>query len=269
MPYDIEVIDAKQVAVRKFLRLLVMAPPKVGKTSAVLMTSPRPIYVINSDGPDALDPATELCLERKLSLKFKQSIVQSDAKMDAAIGTARELVKKEGTKTIVWDTMTNYSKFILEQCKKATLTKQGAEDGRKFWPLYHSKMEAVIDRLFSIDAHVVVISHYEENSSDQDLDEEKKGTPKFGEGIVPMLGGKSRKRIGGMFPDVVFVEKKSAKEIKESGSEDRVFVTDMEGVWGPGCRSLPGVKSTPADIGAFLKMKEERMKKLMRGLRDG
>ena len=267
MPYDIEVIDAKQIGVRRHLRMLVMGPGKVGKTSAVLLTAPRPIYIINSDQDDALDPATELCLERKVPLKFKQSIVQSDKKMDAAIMTAKELVKTEGVKTVVWDTMTNFSKYLLEQCKKATLTKDLKEDGRKFWPLYHSRLESIVDRLFMIQAHIIVVSHFEENVASEDVPEGS--TPKTGEGIVPMLGGKSRKRIGGMFSDVVFVEKKAAKEIKETGNEDRIFVTDMEGVWGPGCRSLPGVKSIPADIGAFLKMKEERMKRLMRGVKDG
>lgn len=255
--YAIEVLDASAVTQRRFIRTLLLGPPKCGKSTSVLLTCPKKAYVINSDQDDALDPAVELSLEKKIKLEFSHSLVQSDQAMEAALKTARQLVKERGIKTVIWDTMSNYSKFLLEQCVKASAAqaKSGLPDGRKYWPEYHKRLEGVIDRLFRLDAHVVVISHYIDNSSESDDSSDVKKTPKVGEGIVPMLGGQSRATIGRMFSDVMFLEK------RKDGS--RVFVTDIDGVWGPGCRSLPGVKEIPADVSAFIRAKEERMRKLM------
>jgi hypothetical protein len=255
--YAIEVIPASSVGSSRYLRMLILGAAGIGKTSCVLMTAPKPIYVINSDRKTSLNPGTELCLENKISTNWVSSMVHAADKMEAAIKTARQLVKEKGYKTIVWDTMSSYSKFLLEQCTQASLTAAGKPDGRKFWPEYHKRLEAVVDRLHMIDAHVIVCSHWEDNSSSEDDADEKK-TPKVGEGIVPMLGGASRKRAGQWFEDVVFMQKNKGGE--------RVLKTDIEGVWGPSTKSLPGTMEVPADITAFIKAKDERLKKLIRNV---
>jgi hypothetical protein len=252
--YAIEVVPASSVGANRFLRMLLLGSAGVGKTSTVLMTAPKPIYVINSDRKTSLNPGTELCLENKISLNWSSSLVQSADAMEAAIKTARALVKEKGVKTVVWDTMSGYSKFLLDQCKKASLTSSGKEDGRKYWPEYAKRLEGVVDRLHLLEAHVIVCSHWEDSATYEDDGDEKK-IPKFGEGIVPMLGGASRKRAGQWFEDVVFMQKMKGGE--------RVFKTDIEGVWGPSTKSLPGVQEVPADVAQFIKSKDDRFRKLM------
>jgi len=254
--YAIEVIPASRVGESRFLRMLLLGSAGIGKTSAVLMTAPKPIYVINSDRKTSLNPGTELCLEQKISTNWVSSLVHAADKMEAAIKTARQLVKEKGYKTIVWDTMSSYSKFLLEQCVQASLTAAGKPDGRKYWPEYHKRLEAVVDRLHLIDAHVIVCSHWEDNSSSEDDDNGEKKTPKVGPGIVPMLGGASRKRAGQWFEDVVFMQKNK--------EDERVLRTNIEGVWGPSAKSLPGVQEVPADITAFIKSKDDRLKRLVK-----
>lgn len=246
---------------RQFLRMLMLGSPRVGKSFAALSTAPRPIYWINSDGRGALDGAIETMLEKKIKPDFQSNVIQSAAKMEEAIKLARSLVKEKGVKTIGWDTMSSFSDYLLDECVNASAaaSSSGKSDGRKYWPEYHKRMQNIVQRLFKIDAHVVICSHWIDTSSESDDNGDKK-TPKIGKGIIPLLGGASRLTIPRHFADIVFVEKRKS-------AEDRVFLCDIDGVWGPGCRSLPGVSEVKADIGLFLRMKDERMKKLLAAMK--
>jgi hypothetical protein len=93
----------------------------------------------------------------------------------------------------------------------------------------------VIDRLFLLDAHVIVLAHHIDVKGaliEGQLERE-------GEGICPLLGGKARATIPAMFQDVVFMEMRQGR---------RTFTTSSAGVFGPGCRNLEGVHQTEANI---------------------
>ena len=253
--------QAMVTAERRFLRMLMLGSPRIGKSYAALSTAPRPIYWINSDGRDSLDGAIETMLEKKIKPDFQSNVIQSAAKMEEAIKLARSLVKDHGVKTIGWDTMSSFSDFLLDECIVASgaAASSGKPDGRKYWPEYHKRMQNIIQRLFKIDAHVLVLSHWIDLSSESDDNGDKK-TPKIGKGIVPLLGGTSRLTIPRHFGDIVFVEKRKS-------ADDRVFLCDIDGVFGPGSRSLPGVQEIKADIGLFIKTRDERMKKLLAAMK--
>lgn len=265
--FNIEVTPASDIGRSQFFRGLIMGSAHVGKTSAVLMTCPKPAYVINCDKKISLNPGTELCLKKKLNLQWKSSFVDSYDKMEAAIKVAKHLVKEERYKTIVLDTISGYSKTLFNHCvAKANMADSKKPKGMLYWPAYHSALEAVVDRLHALDAHVVICSHWEGGSGDDDEDEDAKEnkapfktTPKFGTGIIPMLGGKSRLKAAGWFEDILFMEKRK--------NEERVLRCSIEGVWGPASKSLPGVSEVPADIGAFIKAKEDRLKRLVASAR--
>lgn len=228
----------------KFLRLMILGFNKCGKSSCVAATSPKPVYFINCDQPDALEPA------RRFDRTFLHNFVDSSQKMTEAIEVARQLVKDGKVETVVWDTMSGFSPTLELEAFAACLTSDGKEDGRKAWPVYRKYLRAFLTRLFKLKCHVVVISHYLETGGggEDDKDAAKK-VAKTGQGIVPMLGGASRAEVGGMFQDVVFMEKR----LTGPGVEERVFITGIEGVYGPGCRSMPGNMAMPADVSAFLK----------------
>jgi hypothetical protein len=102
--------------------------------------------------------------------------------------------------------------------------------------------------LLNLKCHVIVNAHYM-NLEAGGVD--TKGIAKVwkpgAEGIVPMLYGQSRMRIPKLFSDVVFFEKLPGNK--------RVFVTDADGIFGPGCRNLKGVSVVdPASIGELLRL---------------
>jgi hypothetical protein len=228
----------------KYLRLLVMGFNKVGKSCAVISTAPKPVYVINSDQPDALEPVL------RFDRTFKHNYIDSSQKMSDAIEVARQLVKEEKVSTVVWDTLSGFSPNLELEAFASTLTGEGKEDGRRAWPVYRKFLRGFIGRLFKLKCHVVVVSHYLDvgGGGEDDKDNNKK-VAKTGPGIVPMLGGASRAEVGGMFQDVVFMEKR----LTGPGVEKRFFVTGIDGVFGPGCRSMPGNMDLPADVSEFLK----------------
>ena len=262
--FNIEITPMGSVSESHYFRGLIMGSAHVGKTSCVLMTAPKPTFVINCDKQISLNPGTMLCLEKKIPLKGSSVFVKSFDDMETALKVAKMQVKEKGVKTVVLDTVSGYSKILLKRCIQvsAAANRSGLPDGRKYWPAYHDHLESVIDRLHALDAHIVVCAHWEDSSSgdDDDKDEDKKpSTAKAGPGIVPLLGGKSRLKAGTWFEDVLFMEKRKG--------EERVLRCSIDGVWGPASKSLPGISEVPADISAFIKQKDERLRKLLNAAR--
>ncbi len=219
-----------------FLRLLVLGAPKVGKTRTVIGSAGEGVYVINSDDKYSLRPAAAVCeFEWDLALG---SDLQS---IENCISAARSGVKEGKYKTIVWDTMTKYAARVEDVYANASMNGKGEPDGRRYWSQYRKHLHMVIDRLFMLKAHVIVNAHYIDNPGAVIEGQ----VSKMGDGIVPSLGGQARQTVPAEFQDVVFLEKRAGK---------RMFVTSSDGVFGPGCRSLPGVESCEADIQVLWKM---------------
>lgn len=226
----------------RYLRLLVLGPPKAGKTTTAVVTSPGPVLVWNSDQPDGLDPAVSWIEDHNLNQEFLYNRVRSIKDIEAAFASIHTLIKANKVKTLVWDTITGFSDVLSESCLAAFPGNNGVSDGRKAWPEYHRRLADYVQRLRCLPCHVVVTAHFEEWMTDDAKDKNVKA-PKVGQGIVPCLFGKSRQRIGGLFSDVVFLDQ----------SEPRSFITSIKGVWGPGCRHLTpdnskGVSVVKADI---------------------
>lgn len=256
-------VDGSEVATTRYLRMYLMGAPKIGKSSAVLMTCPKPCYVINSDRDDSLTAPTDLMIEKGLRIKgqFSSNLIHSDQDMESALKLARHLVLEKGYKTIYWDTITGFSEHLFKQCEKNA---SGGSAKINNWTAYREFKKRILNfaaRITRLPAHVIVASHYEivRVGEDDDDDDDKKKMPKSGEGVAPGIPGSARMVIGKYFADVVFMEK------TKKGS--RVFTTEMDGVWGPGCSSLPGVKQVPASISEFIKMKEARTKELLTKIR--
>lgn len=229
-------LSPDDASAQAYLRLLVLGAPKVGKTHCILATCEKPAYVINCDDAGSLRPASRVTKEFKWDL-----VAARDAgmlsQMENAIGEARRGVKAGEYKTIVWDTMSSYAMRLEQVLADSTDTGKGP-DGRRYWPDYEKRLRSVVERLFSLKAHIIVMSHYIEVGGEVTENQ----MAKSGQGIVPLLGGKARGTIPALFQDVVFLEKKRT---------GRVFTTALEGVFGPGCRSLDGVAEMPADVGEF------------------
>lgn len=224
-------IAAKDIEQMSYLRLLVLGGPKVGKTRTVLETCHKPAYVINSDDKLALRSAAQVTQDFDWDL----ALGDDAKKMDTCIRAARDGIEAGRYKTIVWDTLTKYAARFEELCERSTMNAKGESDGRRYWPMYKKHLHNVIDRLFALKAHVIVNAHYIDVAGaliDNQLD-------KTGAGICPLLGGQARATIPAEFQDVIFLEKRAGA---------RRFIASADGVFGPGCRSLPGVTDTDANI---------------------
>ena len=262
-PARLVVMKASEMAGSNYLRILLLGFQKIGKTTAVVATSPQPVFVINTDQPNSLEPALDFNNE------FLHTYVKSSEEMNQALELARQLVKNKEVQTVVWDTMSGFSPIVEAEAFKATLTSNGKEDGRKASPLYRKTMRANVKRLLNLKCHVVVISHYLDAGGSSDEDDAKdengkavKKTAKAGPGIVPMLYGAFRAEAGTLFDDVIFME----KQVTGPGQEQRFFVTGLDGVFGPGCRSLSGNQTIVADISNFLKLAEKKRAERRAGL---
>lgn len=224
------------VEASSFLRLLVLGGPKVGKTHTVIASCEKPCYVINSDDKFSLKPAARVC-----DFTWDLALGSDVQAIESCIHEARVGVKEGRYKTIVWDTLTKYAGRVEDVYAAASANSKGEPDGRRYWQQYRKHLHNVIDRLFALKAHVIVNAHYIENPGA--LIEGQ--VNKAGDGVVPMLGGQARTTIPAEFQDIVFLEKRAGK---------RFFVTSSDGVFGPGCRSLPGMQSCDADIGELWKL---------------
>lgn len=231
-------ISANALEFDAHLRMLLMSPPKLGKTTHVVATSPGPVRVLLCESDTALRGAQR----ESRNFDFVR-IVGWDSMMAAVVEAKRDA--KAGTiKTVVVDPITTFGDRLLAECVKATLTKEGNEDGRKAHPEFTKRIVHLVDLLMTIPAHLVVIAHHMETGGD---DESKK----LGTGLVPLMPNTaSRTKLAAMFYDVVWMDKAQPGQPEYHG---RTFVTGPDGCWGPGCRSLAKNDKLPAHIGEFIK----------------
>jgi AAA domain len=222
---------SSEVEATSYLRLLVLGRPKDGKTCTVLKSAPGFTYVINSDDRYSLRPVLEFTDEFEFDLALGDNLRD----IEKCIAAARDGVKSGKYQTVVWDTITKYCWRAEDVFAAASANGKGEPDGRRYWPAFRKHIHNIIGRLFALEAHVIVNAHHIDVKGaeiDNQLD-------KSGDGIAPMLGGQLRVTVPAEFQDVVFLEKKG---------EARSFITSSTGVWGPGCRNLPGVSSVAADV---------------------
>jgi hypothetical protein len=234
-------IPASALDKTNYLRLLVMGAPKCGKTACAVTTSPRPVYVLNCEGDDALLYAREVYPD------FEFDRIKGWNSMSQALLDAKKLAADGKIKTLVVDPMSDFAAHLEEECLAATNNGNG-EDGRRAYPEYNKRLRHFVEKLFMLPCHVVVISHYIETGGEIDGQ-----TAKTGEGIVPLLAGKARALVAAKFNDVVWMEMRQ---------KERIIVTGPEGRWGPGCRNIDGTKILPADINQLLKAFKNRGKDL-------
>jgi adenosyl cobinamide kinase/adenosyl cobinamide phosphate guanylyltransferase len=229
------------------LRALVMGGAKIGKSTACISTAPGPVRVLLCEADSALKGAkrrtTNFDFERVTGWNTALKAV-IEAKQDAKAGII---------KTVVVDPLSELAERMMEECWAATKTHAGNEDGRAAYQLIARHLSHLINLLMTIPAHVIVISHYTETGGEL-IDGQ---IEKTGDGIVPLIPGKSRTLLSAKFTDVIWMDMKRNATTKEM---ERIFVTSPKGAWGPGCRSLEGRQELPADIGELIKAFKEQSK---------
>lgn len=226
-------ISAKDLERDLWLRVLLLGPPKSGKTSMAVATSPPPVRVFLCEHDSALRYASHV------SQNFDFERVRDLNTMLKALSDAKVDIEKKRLSTLIIDPLSTFAQVLEEQCLKSTDTGNGP-DGRRAYPEFNRRLRHLLEQLFRLQCHLIVITHYiDVGGGEVKLDGGGKPTSQTGEGIVPLLPGKARALVSAMFPDVVWMDYRRG---------ERVLVTGPTGAWGPGCRSLPETKILPADI---------------------
>jgi hypothetical protein len=243
-----------------YLRVLLMGPPKCGKTSTCVATSPGPVAVLLCEADSALRGAKR---HSPSADHFGFIRVKGWNSMMKGLEEVKEAIKEDGVKTVIVDPLSDFAAELEAECLMATDNGRGP-DGRRAYPEYNKRLRHLLERLFALKAHLIVISHYIEVGGGE-VQPEGGGspTPREGEGIVPLLAGKARALVSAKFTDVIWMDIRRDGP-KETGG--RVFVTAPQGVWGPGCRSLDGSTVLPANITKLIEVfdlveKKERSKR--------
>jgi AAA domain len=238
-------IKADSLEFNSFLRMLLMSPPKLGKTEHAVSTSPDPVRVLLCEDDTALRGA------RRQTTKFDFERIVGWNSMMKAVTEAKLDAKAGKIKTVIVDPITTFADKLLAECVAATLTKEGNEDGRKAHPEFTKRIIHLVDLLMTIPAHLIVVAHHMETGGDDD-------SKKLGPGLVPLMPNTaSRTKMGAMFYDVVWMDLAKVGWPEYRG---RTFITSPDGAWGPGCRSLAGSDRLPAHIGKFLEATKEGAK---------
>ena len=231
-------IKADSLELSPHVRMLLMSPPKLGKTTHAVETSPGPVRVLLCEDDSALLGA------RRQTRNFEFERVTGWNSMMKYVVEAKRDAKDGKLKTLIVDPITMFADNLLEECFVATKTKEGNEDGRKAHPEFTKRILHIVTLLLTIPAHVIVIAHYMDTGGDDD-------TKKLGAGLMPLMPNTaSRTKLAAMFYNVVWMDlaKPGQPEYR-----NRTFITSPDGCWGPGCRSLASNEKLPAHVGEFIK----------------
>lgn len=205
------VYDQDEAQENAFARILVMGPPKTGKTTAILTSASaaglKP-FVINCDGDSCLK------FPKKQGAKFLAKDCTSPQEWKACQGTAEKLVEAGECRLVLLDTATTLADNLLRR-----LRPQYDDDTRA---MYGELLRLIVDgchRIMRIQAHVILVAHI---PSDFDATV----------GILPAIAGSSKEKIAGVVDDWAFFEVDT-----EANPPRREFVMGIHKRWG---RNLKG-----------------------------
>lgn len=226
MPYT--AADVRQRT--RILRLLLGGPPKAGKSVAAIKTAPRPVYVFNTDGRGALDPAVALGAE------FSADDIKSMEDFDRAFlwlkAHSKEFV------TVVFDNLTNFGSFVEMKLREDPTLK----DGRQLYPALERALMEVFNKLLSLPQHLILVAHILPGES---------GVPGGFDHMLGIAGG-ARTKIAALMQDWVWLN----VEVDAAAPDGvrREFLLAPQGNWTKGVRSIQHTKRMPADVSLFIKL---------------
>jgi len=234
MPYSAADVRARET----IARVLICGLPKAGKTVAAVLTSPKPVFVFNTDGRGALDPVMllggEFSAEDIIDFgSYKRAFLWLKTNLSKFYDPAKGI-----RGTVVFDNISTFSGQVHEELKK------DFKDGRQLFPELAQRLTSAMRDLLALPLHVVVLGHL------------KQGEKLSGESTkflsVPGSGGVA---ISALMQDWIGLEVSfdaNTNEVK------REFLLAPEGSWTAGVRSIRNIKRMPADIGQFLDLVKQQ-----------
>ena len=261
------IISSREVSLKPpHYNLLIIAPAKVGKTTAAVATAPGNLLVVRFEGPDSLTHATRQLRSRGREYDLLPvAIEREDGARDAMLKALQEVhvAARDGAyESIVFDSVGFFGQALEREMQKrfAGDKKTGGnyswlkENGGHFF----AQLTASINRY----AHVIVTTNY----CTVELPTLSGQAPRQGDGIFPGWPGGLRTEIPGMFSNVVWLQRQQeqdrgkrfwCEEAEKPPYNGRVFTTLPGGAFGAGCRALAGAETVPADVSKLFQSFDE------------
>jgi len=216
--------------------MLLCGAPKAGKSVSAILTSPKPVFVFNTDGKGALDPVVALGIKDD---EMAADDVNSCESFDRAFAWLTSHLKD--FETVVLDNVTGFAHFVDLETRRET----GRDDPRVNSPIYSRKIMERLMKLLDLPRHVIIVAHAEPGEND---------TPgSFGHTIG--LQGQARTKVSMVMQDWVWLH---AGMINNQFS--RKFLLAPNGNWNKGVRSIQGLKQMDANISEFIDLMEQQAK---------
>lgn len=212
------VYSSDELAASGFARVLITGDAKAGKSTATLLTAPRPILVLNCDMRDAQIAA------QRLGAKFDAvDVVDIETWIDAS-KYACAAARAGKYRTVVVDTLT----MLINKTLLLELREQAADNSYEAWRMLQTIGLSQLDKLGQIDAHLFLIAHY-------DLDD----------GNI-QVSGSLKSIIPALINDMAHLEHRPGK------NPDRVFKIGSQKGYKGGGRNVKKPAVIEADIELLL-----------------
>ncbi len=204
-PLPAGVMRSSEIAKESFARVLLLGAAKLGKTTCLLETAPKPL-VINCDGEGATQYAASGgadFLEMKVGNVDGVGCVKA---WTAARRTAKQLVEAGEVKTIIIDTIS-----LLAVNLKEDLDASG-KDGFELWNEMFAQIVGGYKRLAELGAHLVVVGHMDPREDEIS-------------GIMPLIPGKSQAILPALTADWVLFDYEAGRK------PERAFLLGPQKTW--------------------------------------
>lgn len=207
----------KEVADSSYARIMLLGAPKIGKTTCLTTTSPKPL-VINCDTGSALKGP------QNQGGEFLAVNALTYGGWKKAQATAAKLVTAGLAETIIVDTITMLADTLLDALKAEEFS------GFDLWNEFDAEFRGGLKSLCDLKAHVFLVAHLTPQYSDKEDDSA---------GIVPLIPGQGKVKIAGMVDDCILMIKEGKK---------RSFVLGHQKSWNYEGRNMVRDEVIEADV---------------------
>lgn len=221
--------SAKDVLAReKILQVLLVAPPKSGKTGVSVLSLPGPVFIFNTDGPGALD----FCAQE--GADFEAEDISGHPSY--ARGAAYLRANKAKFRSIVFDNVT----FFVESLYKEVRAAVGRDDPRAIYPEITRQVVETVREILAFKKHTVIIGQTDPGDTNV--------AAAFGHLVA--VSGKAKILLPAMMQDLLWLE----TSVNDAGIAKREFLLAPAGNWTKGARSVQGIPRMKADFTEFLRL---------------
>lgn len=218
-----------EVAKESYARVLVLGAAKIGKTTSIASTAPKPL-IINCD----VEGGTQYAA-KELGAEFYEIRVSNTNGVGAknawtqARRAAKELAEAGEIRSIILDTVTLLGESLLEDL---SVTLEGFE----LWKAYYDQVIGGYKRLAELPAHIFVVGHMDPG------DENGVG------GILPLIPGKAKRVLTAMCSDCVLFDYEAGRK-----PDERAFLLGPQKFWTHSGRNIRRTCVVKPDATALLK----------------